>query len=267
MAPTSPPAPNEYLLDSAWHAERERLNSLTGLYDARSLEVCLKLGLSEGWRCADIGAGTGSLAHALLEHVGATGVVLAVDADTRFLEPIASERLQVLRRDVTAEPLPPGELDLVHARLLLEHLPARDPVLESMVRSVRSGGWVVVEDFDWVTAAVVDPPSPVHERVVAAAMAVFAQAGLDSGYGRTLPRRLAALGLTDVRTHAEAAQVQAHRARGVPQWELLVDQLTPALLAAGLVTPADLDAFHALWHDGATVCFAPLMVSCAGRRP
>jgi SAM-dependent methyltransferase len=265
MAPTSLSAPDGYLLDSAWHAERERLNSLTGLYDRRSLEVCLRLGLTEGWRCADLGAGTGSLAQALLEHVGATGSVVAVDADTRFLDPIASERLQVLRRDVTAEPLP-GDLDLVHARLLLEHLPARDAVLQSMVRSVRPGGWVVLEDFDWITAAVVDPPSEVHERVAGAAMSVFARAGLDPRYGRTLPRRLAALGLTDVTTHAESAQVRADRQRGVPQWELLVDQLAPAMLAAGLVTQDEIDAFHALWHDGETVCFAPLMVSCAGRR-
>jgi hypothetical protein len=80
---------------------------------------------------------------------------------------------------------------------------------------------VVVEDFDWSTAAVVDPPSELHERVVAAAMAVFERAGLDARYGRTLPRRLAALGLTGIRTHAESAQVGG---------------------------------------------FAPLMVSCAGRR-
>ena len=53
----------------------------------------------------------------------------------------------------------------------------------------------------------------------------------------------------------------------MPQWELLVDQLSPGLLALGLVTQADLDAFHALWHDGDTVSFAPLMISTWGRRP
>jgi hypothetical protein len=52
---------------------------------------------------------------------------------------------------------------------------------------------------------------------------------------------------------------------GVPQWELLADQFAPHLLSAGLVDEADLEAFHALLHDGHTVCFAPLMVSCWGR--
>src|SRR3954469_16294852 len=120
---SSSPASLGYILDSAWHAERDRLDSLTGLYDGRTLEVCLGLGVTDGWRCADIGAGTGSVAAALLEHVGAHGAVTAVDLDTRFLEPLASERLEVVRQDVTVESLPSATFDLVHARLLLEHLP------------------------------------------------------------------------------------------------------------------------------------------------
>jgi hypothetical protein len=37
------------------------------------------------------------------------------------------------------------------------------------------------------------------------------------------------------------------------------------LLAAGLVARPDLDAFHQLWHDGTTICFAPVMISTWGR--
>ena len=70
-----------------------------------------------------------------------------------------------------------------------------------------------------------------------------------------------------MRTRAESIQVRADKVRGVPQWELLVDQLAPGLLALGLVTESDIEAFHALWHDGDTVAFAPLMVSSWGRRP
>jgi deazaflavin-dependent oxidoreductase (nitroreductase family) len=37
---------------------------------------------------------------------------------------------------------------------------------------------------------------------------------------------------------------------GVPQWELLVDPLPPGFLASGLLHDADLERFHALWHNG-----------------
>jgi SAM-dependent methyltransferase len=256
-----------YALDQAWHAERDRLDSLTSLYDPRSLELCERLGLREGWHCADVGAGTGSLARRLAERVGPSGSVVALDVDTRFLEPYATERLHVVAADVTAEPLPEGRFDLVHARLVLEHLPARDEVLRSLAAALRPGGWLLVEDFDWSTAGLVDPPSETHARVVAACQALFSQHAYDPEYGRRLPRRLSAAGLVDVASRAEAIQVRADAEHGLPQWDLLVDQLAPGLLALGLVEPDDLERFHALMRDGDTVCFAPLMVSAYGRRP
>jgi SAM-dependent methyltransferase len=211
-----------YALDSAWHAERERLDSLTSLYDPGTLRLCERLGLTGGWHCLDAGAGTGSLALALAERVGGAGSVTALDLDTRFLEPLESDALTVISADITTDPLPVG---------------------------------------------VVDPPSDAHTRVADACVALFSAHAYDPQYGRRLPRRLRSLGLIETGTHAESIQVWADRERGLPQWELLVDQLAPGLLAAGLVEPGDLDAFHALWHDGETAGFAPLMVSSWGRRP
>jgi SAM-dependent methyltransferase len=259
--------PTGYALDPAWHAERERLDSLTSLYDARTLGLCEGLGLAAGWHCLDAGAGTGSLAAALAGRVGPTGSVTALDFDTRFLAPLESERLIVVESDLADGGLPVGRFDLVHARLVLEHLPERDRVLAALADAVRPGGWLLIEDFDWSTAMVVDPPNALHERVAGACLALFSAHAYDPYYGRRLPRRLAAAGLVEVGTHAESVQVRGDRERGVPQWELLVDQLAPGLLAQGLLDEADLERFHALWHDGESVCFAPLLVSCWARKP
>jgi SAM-dependent methyltransferase len=258
---------NGYALDPGWHAERARLDSLTALYDPGSLAVCERLGLSPGWRCLDVGAGTGTLALALAERVAPTGSVVALDIDTRFLEPLASPRLESVALDVTEQPLPNGEFDLVHARLLLEHFPSRGDVLGNMIGAAKPGGWVLVEDLDWATALVVDPPSDVHRRVASAIRSVLTRHGYDPHYGRALPRRLRTAGLIDVGTRAESIQVDADPILGVPQWELLADQFAPSLRSSGLVDQDDLDAFHALLRDGHTVCFAPLMVSCWGRVP
>jgi SAM-dependent methyltransferase len=256
-----------YALDPAWHAERDRLDSLTSLYDPRTLWLCERLGLAAGWHCLDAGAGTGSLAAALAELVGPTGSVTALDSDTRFLAPRESERLIVVECDLADADLPVGRFDLVHARLVLEHVPERDRVLEALASAVRPGGWLLIEDFDWSTALVVDPPSELYERVAAACLTLLSAHAYDAYYGRRLPRRLAAAGLVEVGTHAESVQVRADRERGVPAWELLVEQLAPGLLAQGLLGETDLERFHALWHDGESVCFAPLLVSSWGRKP
>jgi SAM-dependent methyltransferase len=264
---TALPSQNSYALDPAWHAERERLGSLTWLYDRTTLRLAERLGPTTGWRCADVGAGTGSVAQLLARAVGPTGSVLAVDTDTRFLEPLADATLRVRQQDITAEPLPAGSFELVHARLLLEHLPARDAVLPALADALAPGGWLLVEDFDWGAATVVDPPSPVHERVTGACRAFLETHGYDGGYGRRLPRALRAAGLVDVGTFAASAQVDADPVLGVPQWELLVEQLAPGMLAAGAVTEQEVREFRDLLHDGSTVVFAPLMVSTWGRRP
>jgi ubiquinone/menaquinone biosynthesis C-methylase UbiE len=256
-----------YILDPAWHAEFARLSSLTRLYDPTTLRLCQQLGLTTGWRCLDVGAGTGSVARQLAAHVGPTGSVLALDIDTRFLDPLADDTLKVERADVTRDPLPVGEFDLVHARLLLEHLPQRDRVVASLAAALRPGGWLLIEDLDWATANVVDPPSVLHRTITDACITLFARHGYDPYFARTLPRTLSQIGLAEVAAFAESIQVTAHPRHGVPQWELLVEQLTPSLIQQGLVDQADLRAFHALWHDGRTVCFAPLMISAWGRRP
>ncbi len=268
MTLTGAAAPRQarYVLDQSWHAERERLGSLTALYDETTMRISEQLGLAAGWRCLELGAGTGSIAEAFADRVGTTGEVMALDSDIRFLAPLAGGPLAVREADVTTEPLPAGRYDLVHARLLLEHLPQREQVLRSMTAATASGGWVLVEDFDWSTAAMVDPPSPVYLRVAEACRQFMQAHGYDAAFGRRLPRALTTAGLTDVATHAASEQVFGNPDRGIPQWELLVAQLRPGLLAGGLVIEADLDEFRGLCRDPSTACFAPLMVSSWGRR-
>ena len=255
-----------YALDSAWHAERDRLDGITRLYDPGTLEICEGLGVSGGWHCLDVGAGTGTLAQFTLPARRTFGN--RHRARRRHPLPESARiRAPAGRGGRHHQGAPPADrFDFVHARLLLEHLVERETVLAAMVQATKPGGWVLIEDFDWATALVIDPPSPTQEKGATAIMDLFVSHGYAPTYGRTLLRRLEAAGLIDIGTRAQSIQVRADRLHGLPQWELLADQLAPGLRASGLVTDEDLERFHALWHDGETVCFSPLMVSCWGRR-
>ena len=49
-----------------------------------------RLGLREGWRCVDVGAGGGDVTVALAEIVGRDGRVYAVDSDPRARDLVAA---------------------------------------------------------------------------------------------------------------------------------------------------------------------------------
>jgi chemotaxis methyl-accepting protein methylase len=82
----------------------------------------------------------------LAGQVGARGRVLATDIDPRWLD--GTPGIEVLQHDVGAEPAPDGPFDLVHARLLLVHVPDREAALRRMAAALRPGGWLVVEEAD-----------------------------------------------------------------------------------------------------------------------
>jgi chemotaxis methyl-accepting protein methylase len=74
--------------------------------------------------------------------------VLATDIDVTYLQPSGTETYEVRRHDVAADPPPVEAFDLVHARLLLEHMASRDDALHVMAHALRPGGWLLIESAD-----------------------------------------------------------------------------------------------------------------------
>ena len=150
--PPSPDAPesspdHRYLLDNARAEAGERFVWLAELFDGVTRGHFDRLGVRAGSRCWEVGAGGPSIPEALAAAVGPTGYVLATDIDPSWLDPHGG--YEVRRHDVVADPPPePGTFDLVHARLVLVHVPDRARALATMVAALRPGGWLLVEDAD-----------------------------------------------------------------------------------------------------------------------
>lgn len=60
--------------------------ALAGLFNERTFRHIRSLGIGEGWRCWEAGAGGASVPGWLSEQVGPTGYVLASDVDTAVLD-------------------------------------------------------------------------------------------------------------------------------------------------------------------------------------
>ena len=119
----------------------------------RPLSTALeRLGLGEGWRCVDVGAGAGDVSVGLAELVGVSGRVYAVDSDPRARDEVAaaaaaSADAQVIAITQAGEDLMlPEPVDLAFCRFLLMHVVDPGRVLARMVNAVREEGYVVAQE-------------------------------------------------------------------------------------------------------------------------
>ncbi len=142
---------SQYLFDNAGPETAQRFSSLATLYDPITVRHLEALGVGDGWQCLEIGGGSGSIAGWIAQRVGARGHVLVTDIDPRYLAALEQRghaNVSVQRHDVERDPLPAGAFDLIHARLVLLHLPTAEQALRKLVVALKPGGWLLIEDFD-----------------------------------------------------------------------------------------------------------------------
>jgi ubiquinone/menaquinone biosynthesis C-methylase UbiE len=257
-----------YVFDNAHGETRERFPALSDLYDDETIRCLQAIGVAAGWQCMEVAAGGGSIARWLAVQVGTSGRVLATDLDTRFLESLADPAIEVRRHDIARDPLPDGAFDLVHARLILVHIPEREPALAKMVGALKPGGWLVCEEFDSLSMPA-DPalhPDEWALKAQAAMQRVMASRGANTRYGRDLAARMRAHGLVDVRAHGRMAMWQGGSA-GARLFRANFEQLREELQRIGSLTQAELDEDLAHLDDPRTLFPSPVMWTVCGRRP
>ena len=186
-----------YMMSPAGAAgESARLHELQKANDPFTIKRLEAIGVGEGWRCLEVGAGGGSIAQWLGRRVGTGGSVVATDIDVQRLHGLPAT-VNVRRHDVSREDLEPAAYDLVHCRFVLQHL--ADPVaaFRRIVAALAPGGWVLLEEGDLGLLEFAGAAESARASVVV--HDVFARwraAGVvDSYWGRRLPGLVAALGL------------------------------------------------------------------------
>ena len=252
-----------YTLDNTWEKAQRRLALLEELWDPATTLRLASLGVGDGWRCLEVGAGGGSITRWLCDRVGPTGQVTAVDIEPRFLEADPRPNLEIHRRDIVAEGIPGEGYDLIHTRALLMHLPTRDELVSELVGCLRPGGLILLEEADRYPLTTAD--SAGYVEVWDACCDLAAKAGADWAWARHVPALLAAAGVTGV-----ANVVDAHFCPGGGVWARMVamtwEQLAPMLEAEGVSSDLILSATAEL-SDPSRWFPTAALVAAWGRRP
>ena len=267
--PASPGVPGRYLLSNDAPEAMDRFTAFTTLFDPATFRHLDGLGLAAGWRCWEVGAGGTSVVNLLAERVGPAGYVLATDINVTWAGAADAPNVEVIGHDVAADPPPAGPFDLVHARLVLVHVPGRAAALATMVAALRPGGVLLVEDADPALQPLscpdeMGPAQELANRMRRGFRTLLADRGVDLAYGRSLPRRLRAAGLSQVGADAGfPVSDPACNELEMATVNLIRDQL----LEHGIATADEIELHLANVAAGMLDLAQPPMISCWGRRP
>lgn len=257
-----------YVFDHASAGESARLQALEEFLDPGTIHVLQTVGVSEGWTCLEVGAGGGSVALWLSRRVGNSGKVVATDLDIRLLGGVGVQsNMEVRRHDIVRDALPNHEFDLVHARLVLEHIPERALVLPKLVQALRPGGWLVVEAVDYASAIPVsDRGATEHAHSQGVRLREFEAAGNRVDYGRHLPRLMREAGLVSI-GHQGRVFVMEGGSAGARWFRLSMQQLRSRIVGPGKASDAEIDLMLDLFEDPSWAALSPIIFACWGRAP
>jgi SAM-dependent methyltransferase len=259
-------AEEHYLLDNQQTQAGQRFEALAELFNPSTFRHMRSVGLSPGWRVWEVGAGGSSVPEWIAEQTH--GHVLATDIDTSWLDREGGG-FEVKKHDIGTDPAPDDRFDLVHARLVLVHVPERVAALTTMINALRPGGWVLLEEADPGLQPLVCPDEYGAEQELAnklkvAFRSLMADGGVDLSFGRKLPRLLRSAGLVDVQSDAffpmgGSACNELERAT--------VEQIREHLIAADLATEDEMEQHLSNVATGRLDLATSPMVSAWARKP
>ena len=178
--------------------------------------------------------------------------------------------LEVRQHNIEQDDLPEGQFDLVHTRIVIVHLHQQKRAFRQLMRAVRPGGWILLEEPDHLTT-IADPEATpaaqaLFNKVLATQQEAFRQRGQDVHIGNRLLGILRAGGFDSLGVEGRTRVFQG----GSPEVEfhrLTYRQLRDLILASGNVSAGEFDQFMALLDDKSFAFRFFLVMSAWGRKP
>jgi SAM-dependent methyltransferase len=238
-----PSEPEGYVLRGG-RAGAERLRLLNRVKWPSTEPLLGAAGLRVGMSCLDVGCGGGDVTLKMATLVGGEGNVVGVDRDQTILQ-LAEQEAERQGLSATFRQLDVEELteesayDLVFARYLLSHLPRPERVVEAMVRALRPGGRLVLEDV-FFPGHVCYPADAAFARYLNLYQAVArTREGGDAAIGPRLLGLALEARLIEVRVGLVVPTFRDGEGKRVAQ--VTMEHIREAAVGTGLVTDHEVD--------------------------
>jgi SAM-dependent methyltransferase len=257
-----------YLLENAGREVPARFEALASLFDPGTIHHLENCGVASGWQCLEIGGGGGSIASWLATRVGSAGRVIATDIDPRFMKALNHPLVEVWQHNIVSDPMPEATFDLVHARLVLIHIPQREEVLRRMISALKPGGWLLIEEFD-SASLIPDPNVNPGETLLKTHLAMFRlmeNHGVERRFGRLLLHHLRTSRLVNAGAEGKIFMWEANSS-GAALIRANYEQLRDAMIQAGYITKQQFNEDLARLQETHFMMPSAILWSAWGRRP
>jgi SAM-dependent methyltransferase len=269
MATTEP-----YLLGISAE-ELERMRFQHGVWKASTDDFLNRLAVGPGKRCLDVGAGPGFVTVDLRERVGPEGHVTALEPSNMYLDHVRKmvrergwSNVEALLGTAETARLPEASYDLVYVRWVIDFVRDRSAFLRSLIRTVKPGGVIAIEDYFYEGLAV-HPRGTDFDRMPDIVRRYYRSGGGDAYAIGEMPSMLRREGFGLV-MFAPQQQVGG-KDSPVFQWAWNFFRLhLPIMAERGIIDAAERDRqmtnLEQLAKDPEMFFFSPIVVQCAMRR-
>jgi len=231
--------------DTNQEQEWKRLTAIQDQFDPATRRRLSGLGLGSGWSCLEVGPGAGSIMRWMCKSVGLSGQVVAVDINPRFVVIDELPNLEVRCLDIAQTGVEADSFDLVHARYVLLHIHESKNALLNMVRALKPGGWLVLEEPDFATGMPANGDAADWQAVIRVNEAIgrmYSSMGIDPFMGRKLPSLFQELNLNRITVETEVPL--SNGGSGMAKiMQMSVEHLRQRLLDTGIPSPEDINRY------------------------
>ncbi len=253
-------------------AGAERLSVLASVHQSATEALFDRLDVPKGAKCLDVGCGVGAVSRLIAAKFAKdSGSVTGLDIDATYVD-VARKNAASFEGRLTFDTIgvydldAVGVYDLVYARFLLTHLSDPRQAMSRMIRAVKPGGTLAIEDVDFA-AAFSHPPSPDFARYIGWYDTMSRGNGGDPNFGRELYRMATELGVENVTISVNQPTFSGGAGKHLAPTTL--EHIGQVLVDKGIATQGELTAtlagLRAYADDPKTILSMPRIFQMWGR--
>ena len=244
----------EYVLTTS-QTEDDRLKRQHDLWLEDTLSLWKRAGLHGKQNILELGCGPGYSTLDLARYLGPTCDITAIELSPNFSQESAKRlrdypQVRVINEDLHQIDLPKDTFDACYGRWIFMFLPKPEEALKKIIRSLKPGGMLILQEYVDYQAMNLVPSPPIFKKTVDCIIKSFSDAGGDGDIMRKLPLMVNGLGMRVEVLESRGKLIRPQE----PFWDWptqFYQSYLPTLQSKGLLQKNEVEEFHAEWAKAA----------------